>query len=200
VVSDLATTRAEFAVEFDGASHDTPDARRRDATKNEVCDRLGLPILRVVLPEIPVTHADAHAEVTDLATLIAECAALRCERIGEAGRDLPGSLVRPVLYAQLEARAAARDATGAATVLGALAPLLGTLPEDGPAVRAEYRGIRSRPAGTVGFKPLPMVWRVENAFAQLGRWRRLSRCYEGTAESAKAWLEVACVGYMLGRV
>jgi very-short-patch-repair endonuclease len=47
VVSDLDTTRAEFAVEFDGASHDTPDARRRDATKNEVCDRLGLPILRV---------------------------------------------------------------------------------------------------------------------------------------------------------
>jgi transposase len=60
--------------------------------------------------------------------------------------------------------------------------------------------IRSRPPGTVGFKPLPMVWRVENAFAQLGRWRRLSRCYEATAESAKAWLEVACVGYMLGRV
>jgi transposase len=47
---------------------------------------------------------------------------------------------------------------------------------------------------------LPMVWRVENAFAQLGRWRRLSHCFEGSAESAKAWLEVACVGYMLGRV
>lgn len=47
VVSDLATTRAEFAVEFDGPSHDTPAVRRRDAVKNEVCERLGLPVLRV---------------------------------------------------------------------------------------------------------------------------------------------------------
>jgi excisionase family DNA binding protein len=60
--------------------------------------------------------------------------------------------------------------------------------------------VRSRPAGTVGFKPLALVWRVETTFAQLGRWRRLSRCFEGSAESARAWLEVACFGYMLGRV
>jgi transposase len=60
--------------------------------------------------------------------------------------------------------------------------------------------VRSRPPGTVGFKPLALVWRVETTFAQLGRWRRLSRCFEGSAESARAWLEVACFGYMLGRV
>lgn len=47
VVSDAATTRPEFAVEFDGPSHDSPDARRRDALKNAVCAKLGLPILRV---------------------------------------------------------------------------------------------------------------------------------------------------------
>lgn len=60
--------------------------------------------------------------------------------------------------------------------------------------------VRSRAPGTLGFKPLPLVWRVETTFAQLGRWRRLSRCFEGSAESARAWLEVACVGYMLGRI
>lgn len=38
----------------------------------------------------------------------------------------------------------------------------------------------------VGFKPLALVWRVETTFAQLGRWRRLSRCFEGSAESARA--------------
>ncbi len=43
--------------------------------------------------------------------------------------------------------------------------------------------------------PIPPLYKVEHAFAQLGRWRRLSRCFEGTAPSARAWLEVACMGY-----
>jgi putative transposase len=34
---------------------------------------------------------------------------------------------------------------------------------------------------------------------ELGRWRRLSRCYEGTEASARAWLEVASVGYLAWR-
>jgi transposase len=42
-------------------------------------------------------------------------------------------------------------------------------------------------------------YRIEHAFAQLGRWRRLSRCYEGTEASARAWLEVASVGYLAWR-
>lgn len=42
--------------------------------------------------------------------------------------------------------------------------------------------------------------KVEHAFARLGRWRRLSRCYEGSAESARAWLEVAAVGYLFARL
>jgi len=54
--------------------------------------------------------------------------------------------------------------------------------------------------GQVGFAPYRTLWRVENAFAQLGRWRRLARCFEGTRESAKAWLEVAAFGYLLGRL
>ena len=39
----------------------------------------------------------------------------------------------------------------------------------------------------------------EHVFAQLGRWRRLSRCYEGSEASARAWLEVASVGYLAWR-
>ena len=40
---------------------------------------------------------------------------------------------------------------------------------------------------------------LEHAFAQLGHLRRLSRCYEGSEASATTWLEVASVGYLLGR-
>jgi hypothetical protein len=32
-------------------------------------------------------------------------------------------------------------------------------------------------AGHQRFTPIGAIWRVEHAFAQLERWRRLSRCY-----------------------
>ncbi len=51
-----------------------------------------------------------------------------------------------------------------------------------------------------GFTPIAPLYRVEHAFARLGRWRRLSRCYEGSAESACAWLEVACLAYLVARL
>jgi transposase len=60
--------------------------------------------------------------------------------------------------------------------------------------------IKAKPPGTKGFTPIGPLWRVEHAFAQLGRWRRLARCYEGSEASAKAWLEVASMGYLMGRV
>ena len=44
--------------------------------------------------------------------------------------------------------------------------------------------IKAPPKGTVGFTPIAPLYRVEHAFARLGRWRRLSRCYEGTSASA----------------
>lgn len=47
LVTDTETTRAEFAVEFDGPSHETPTARRRDELKDVICARLGLPLLRI---------------------------------------------------------------------------------------------------------------------------------------------------------
>ena len=60
--------------------------------------------------------------------------------------------------------------------------------------------IKAPPAGAAGFVPLRPLVKVEHAFAQLGRWRRLSRCYEGSVASARAWLEVASVGYLAWRV
>ncbi len=50
------------------------------------------------------------------------------------------------------------------------------------------------------FVPIAPLYKVEHIFARLGRWRRLSRCYEGTAASARAWLEVASVGYLFARL
>jgi len=60
--------------------------------------------------------------------------------------------------------------------------------------------IKAKPAaGGPAFVPLRPLVKVEHAFAQLGRWRRLSRCYEGTVASARTWLEVASVGYLAWR-
>jgi putative transposase len=48
--------------------------------------------------------------------------------------------------------------------------------------------------------PIAPLYRIEHAFARLGRWRRLSRCYEGSADSARAGLEVAAPGYLFARL
>jgi len=50
------------------------------------------------------------------------------------------------------------------------------------------------------FVPIAPLYKVEHIFARLGCCRRLSRCYEGTAASARAWLEVASVGYLFARL
>ena len=96
--------------------------------------------------------------------------------------------------------------------------LLGEHLADLPSVRAivgdrAYRGlaalaerkhvrldIKAPPKGVSGFTPLWPLYKIEHAFAQLGRWRRLSRCYEGSEASARAWLEVASVAYLAWRV
>jgi putative transposase len=59
--------------------------------------------------------------------------------------------------------------------------------------------VKAPPAGVTGFTPLWPLYKIEHVFAQLGRWRRLSRCYEGSEASARAWLEVASVGYLAWR-
>jgi transposase len=63
------------------------------------------------------------------------------------------------------------------------------------ALRGVDRGV-APVAALAGLWPL---YKIEHVFAQLGRWRRLSRCYEGSEASARAWLEVASVGYLAWR-
>ena len=50
------------------------------------------------------------------------------------------------------------------------------------------------------FPPLRPLDKVENAFARLGMWRRLSRSYEPTSLGAQTWLEVAFVAYLCRRL
>jgi hypothetical protein len=59
--------------------------------------------------------------------------------------------------------------------------------------------VKAPPAGSSGFVPIRPLYAIEHTFAQLGRWRRLSRCYEGSEASARARLEVASVGYLAWR-
>jgi putative transposase len=102
------------------------------------------------------------------------------------------------------------DVSAGRRLLGSTQPALGTV----KAIVADrgYKGlgkmaskaqvkleIKVPPKGG-GFTPIRPLYKVEHAFARLGRWRRLSRCYEGTPESARAWLEVAALGYLFARL
>lgn len=51
--------------------------------------------------------------------------------------------------------------------------------------------IVARPPGVKGFQLLPRRWVVERTFAWLGRCRRLAKDFEGTIESATAWVLIA---------
>jgi hypothetical protein len=78
----------------------------------------------------------------------------------------------------------------------------GNLRTDGPralAVPPAKPGGKPRRGKRV-FTPLRPLYKVENAFARLGMWQRLSRCYEQTPLGAQTWLEVACVAYLCGRL
>jgi transposase len=74
----------------------------------------------------------------------------------------------------------------------------------GLAKQAAKRGlaldIKAPPRGVAKFVPIRPLVKVEHAFAQLGRWRRLSRCYEQTEASAQAWVGVAAMGYLFARM
>ena len=48
-----------------------------------------------------------------------------------------------------------------------------------------------------GFRPVQPLWKVEDCFAKIGAWRRMSRCFEGSQAAAAGWLQVACVGVLL---
>jgi len=51
--------------------------------------------------------------------------------------------------------------------------------------------IVERTPGVKGFQLLPRRWVVERTFAWLGRCRRLAKDFEGTIESATAWILIA---------
>jgi putative transposase len=57
-----------------------------------------------------------------------------------------------------------------------------------------------RPEGQKKFEVLPWRWIVERTFAWLGRYRRLSKDYEGLAESSESWIYIAMTHLMLRRL
>jgi putative transposase len=57
-----------------------------------------------------------------------------------------------------------------------------------------------RTADMVGFEVLPRRWVVERTFAWFGRYRRLSKDYEGNTEVSEAFVYVAMIHLMLRRL
>jgi putative transposase len=56
-----------------------------------------------------------------------------------------------------------------------------------------------RLADQVGFRLLPVRWRVERTLAWLGRNRRLAKDYEALAECSEAHLYLASISLLLRR-
>jgi putative transposase len=57
-----------------------------------------------------------------------------------------------------------------------------------------------RPVGVRGFVVLPKRWIVERTFGWLGRYRRHSKDYERTTESAEAMIEISMISLMSRRL
>ena len=60
--------------------------------------------------------------------------------------------------------------------------------------------IVKRSDAAAGFQVLPKRWIVERTFGWLGRFRRLSKDYEATTESAEAWIVIAMIALMVRRL
>ena len=60
--------------------------------------------------------------------------------------------------------------------------------------------IKAKEPGAKEFKVIPFRWRVERTFAWLGRWRRLSKDYEGTTASSEAFVKLAMIHLMARRL
>lgn len=69
------------------------------------------------------------------------------------------------------------------------------------AAKVRYRlEVVSRPPGSEGYVQLPRRWVVERTFAWLGRYRRNSRDYEWSPESAESMIQVSAIHQMLRRL
>jgi putative transposase len=60
--------------------------------------------------------------------------------------------------------------------------------------------IVKRPDGAQGWVLLPKRWIVERTFGWFGRYRRLSKDYEGTCESSEDLIYAAMINNMLHRL
>jgi putative transposase len=59
---------------------------------------------------------------------------------------------------------------------------------------APYRvEVSSKPEGVEGFKPLPVRWVAEQAFACLNRCRRLNREHEYKTAHSEAWIQISAI-------
>jgi len=57
-----------------------------------------------------------------------------------------------------------------------------------------------RPPETAGFKILPRRWVVERSFAWMGKYRRLSKDYEGSLHHSESMAYLALSPLMLNRI
>lgn len=60
--------------------------------------------------------------------------------------------------------------------------------------------VASKPEEKPGFVPVKVRWRAEQAFACLGRYRRLSKDYEYNTSSSEAWVQIAAISRMARRL
>ena len=60
--------------------------------------------------------------------------------------------------------------------------------------------IARRKKGQKGFSVLSWRWIVERTLAWIGKNRRLSKDYEGKAETSEAWISLAMIRLMLRRL
>ena len=56
------------------------------------------------------------------------------------------------------------------------------------------------PTAHPGFQVVPRRWVVERTLAWLGRYRRLSKDYEGLPATAETWIRMAMIDRMLHRL